>query len=235
MAHKTTVMNVEVDANDEVNFIKDIRARSNACYKCGEVGHFQRDCKYDRDKPTDGQPEQEGSYDSYNPVVGKWMTNLVATTPIMAKVMKSLYAEMNRQRDLKRSYRRKYKDLQAMATTTTDPPVAVSRPVVMTSTRGGSNPQMAKATPKVAKPPDKRKKNVAKTSTSAANATSPSANLRNKLQDKVKHTAVLVQEIMEEQQAIEEESLNDDCNSEATHESDLEQEDSDNNPNNDDQ
>ena len=54
------------------------------------------------------------------------MTNLVATTPIMAKAMKSLYAEMNRQKDLKRSYRRKYKDLQAVATTTIDPPVAVS-------------------------------------------------------------------------------------------------------------
>ena len=51
---------------------------------------------------------------------------LVATTPITAKAMKSLYAEMNRQRDLKRSYRRKYKDLQAMTTTATDPPVAVS-------------------------------------------------------------------------------------------------------------
>ena len=54
MAHKTTVMNVEVDANDEVNLIKDVRARSDACYKCGEVRHFQRDCKYDGDKPTDG-------------------------------------------------------------------------------------------------------------------------------------------------------------------------------------
>ena len=64
--------------------------------------------------------------DSYDPIVGKWMTNLVATTPITAKAMKSLYAEINRQRDLKRSYRRKYKDLQAMATTATDPPVAVS-------------------------------------------------------------------------------------------------------------
>ena len=40
---------------------------------------------------------------------------------------------------------------------------------------------------------------------------------------------------MEELQAIEEESLNDDCNSEATQESDLEQKDSDNNPTNDDQ
>ena len=53
------------------------------------------------------------------------MTNLVATTPIMAKVMKSLYAELNKQNDLKRSYRRKYKDLQAMVTTTTNTPVTL--------------------------------------------------------------------------------------------------------------
>ena len=125
MAHKTTVMNVEVDTNDEVNLIKDVRARSNACYKWGEVGHFQRDCKYDGDKPTDGWQEQEGSFDSYYPVVEKWMTNLVATAPIMAKAMKSLYAKLHRQKDLKRSYRRKYKDLQAVTTTTTDPPVAL--------------------------------------------------------------------------------------------------------------
>ena len=125
MAQKTSVMNVEVDADDEVNLIKDVRARSNACYKCGEMGHFQRDCKYDGDKPTDGWQEQEGSFDSYDPVVGKWMTNLVATTPIMAKAMKSLYAELNRQKDLKRSYRRKYKDLQAMVTTTTNTPVTL--------------------------------------------------------------------------------------------------------------
>ena len=107
MARRTTVMNVDVDMNDEVNLIKDVRARSNACYKCGEMGHFQRDCKYDGDKPTDGWQEQGGSYDSYDPVVGKWMTNLVATTPITAKAMKSLYAELNRQKDLKRTYRQR--------------------------------------------------------------------------------------------------------------------------------
>ena len=98
-------MNVDVDTDDEVNLIKDVRARLNACYKCGEMGHFQRDYKYDGDKPMDGQQEVEGSFDSYNPVVGKWMTNLVATTPITAKAMKSLYAELNRQKDLKRTYR----------------------------------------------------------------------------------------------------------------------------------
>ena len=47
MAWRTTVMNVDVDTDDEVNVIKDVRARCNACYKCGEMGHFQRDCKYD--------------------------------------------------------------------------------------------------------------------------------------------------------------------------------------------
>ena len=103
-------MNVDVDTDDEVNLIKDVRARSNACYKCGEMEHFQRDCKYDGDKPSDRWQEQDGTFDSYDPVVGKWMMNLVATTPITAKSMKSLYAKLNRQKDLKRTYRRRYKD-----------------------------------------------------------------------------------------------------------------------------
>ena len=57
---------------------------------------------------------------------------------------------------------------------------------------------------------------------------SPSANLRSKLHDKAKHTAALIQEITEELQVIEEESVNDEHDSKATQESDLEQEDSDN-------
>ena len=48
------------------------------------------------------------------------------------------------------------------------------------------------------------------------------------MHDKAKHTAALIQEIMEELQAIEEESMNDEYGSETTQESDLEQEDSDN-------
>ena len=147
MAHKT-VMNVKVDTDDEVNLIKDVRARSNVCYKCREVRHFQGDCKYDGDKSTDGWEEQEGSFDSYDPVVGKWMTNLVTTTPTMAKAMKSLYAKLNRQKGLKRSYRRKYKYLQAVVTTTTDPPVTLPQPVVVTSNKVSPSPQVSKAAPK---------------------------------------------------------------------------------------
>ena len=58
--------------------------------------------------------------------------------------------------------------------------------------------------------------------------TGPSSNLRGKLHNKAKVTAVMIQELTEELQAIEQESLNDGQDSEATQESDLEQEDSEN-------
>ena len=60
---------------------------------------------------------------------------------------------------------------------------------------------------KAVKPPEKRKKNVVKTTAVATTLASPSTNLRSKMQDKAKHTAALIQEITEELQAIEEESL----------------------------
>ena len=41
MACKTTIMNVNVEEDDEVILVRDARARSNACYKCGEMGHFK--------------------------------------------------------------------------------------------------------------------------------------------------------------------------------------------------
>ena len=152
-------MNVDADTEDDLNLIKDVIARSNACYKCGEMGHFQRDCKYDGDKPSDNKQETHGNLDSYDPVVGKWMMNLVATTPITAKAMKSLYAKLNRQKDLKRTYRRRYTDLQAVVTTTTDTPAMTSRSTIVTSSKTTQNIQ----TPKIPmsgqqkKAPDKGK------------------------------------------------------------------------------
>ena len=108
------------------------------------MGHFQRDCKYDGDKPSDNRPDQDTSSDTYDPVVGKWMTNLVATTHITAKAMKSLYAELNRQRELKRSYRRKYKNLQAVAATTTTTPTTTMCPLMTTSSKTTQNVQPVK-------------------------------------------------------------------------------------------
>ena len=67
------------------------------------------DCQYDGDKPsTDKQPLKQTATDAYDPVVGKWMTNLVATTPVTAKAMQSLLLELHRQKELKRAYRRHY-------------------------------------------------------------------------------------------------------------------------------
>ena len=101
-----TIMNVNVEEDDEVNLVRDARARSNACFKCGEMGHFQRDCQYDGDKPSsDKQPLKQTASDVYDPVVGKWMTNLVAMTPVTAKAMQSLLLELHRQKELKRAYR----------------------------------------------------------------------------------------------------------------------------------
>ena len=203
MAQRMTVMNVDVDTDDEVNLIKDIRARSNACYKCGEMGHFQRDCKYDGDKPSDNQQEQDGTFDMYDPVVGKWMTNLVATTPITAKAMKSLYTELNRQKDLKRTYRRRYKDLQAVVATTFDTPVTTSCPTIVTSSKTTPNVQITKTSSagqqkKIldkgkSKPIGKAKKSPIKTTPNTT--LGPSVNLCSQLKDKAKHTAALIQEI----------------------------------------
>ena len=64
------------------------------------MGHFQHDCQYNGDKPSDNQTPGQTSADSYDPVVGKLMTNLVATTPITAKAMQSLLLELNRQKEL---------------------------------------------------------------------------------------------------------------------------------------
>ena len=238
MAQKTTIMNVNVEEEDKVNFVKDARAKSNACFKCGEMGHFQCDCQYNGDKPSDSQAQGQTALDSYDPNIGKWMTNLVATTPVTAKAMQSLILELNRQKELKRTYRRRYKDLQTVTTTTTNPPVTSQPPVITTNSKASASSSILKSSlsqgkktfgkGKNTKPVDKGKKCVVISTPSpvASTSTGPSSNLRNKLRDKAKVTATMIQELTEELQSIDQESINDEPDSEITQDSDLEQEDS---------
>ena len=187
------------------------------------MGHFQRDCKYGGDKPSGSKQEQDGISDSYDPVVGKWMTNLVATMPITAKAMKNLYAELNRQKELKRTYRRRYKDLQAVVATTTDMPMTIAHPITTSSNRAISNVPVGKqvttgAQKKVpvknkTKPPSKGKKNLDKPTNVASTS---STVLRSQSKDRAKQTVALIQELAEELQAIEEESAEEEQASDAT-------------------
>ena len=172
--------------------LKMPRARSNACFKCGEMGHFQCDCQYNGDKPSDNQAQGQTALDSYDPVVGKWMTNLVATTPITAKAMQSLLLELNQQKELKRTYRQQYKDLQTATTTTNT--LVTSQPLMSTAiSKTSTNPSPLKSSlvqgkkvvgkGKNSKPIDKGKKHVV-ISTSSPMATTSTVslpNLRNKL------------------------------------------------------
>ena len=192
MARKTSIMNVNVEEDDEVNFVKDARARSNACFKCGEMGHFQHDCQYNGDKLSDNQTPGQTTLDSYDPVVGKWMTNLVATTPITAKAMQSLLVELNRQKELKRTYRHQYKDLQTV-TTTTNSSVTLQPLISTAHTKTSANSSPIKSSlsqgkkilgkGKNTKPADKGKKCIVILTPSPVATTSTGSlpNLRNKL------------------------------------------------------
>ena len=165
------------------------------------------------------------------------MTNLVATTPLTVKAMKNLYAELNRQKDLKWTYRKKYKDLQAVVTTT-EHYVTLQQPAVVTNTKVKANPQVLKVASggkgkgpiskgKGAKSLNTGKGNVVKPSTSkTTTSTSPCTSLRDKTKDQPVVTITMLQDLAGELQAIEQESLDDGHNSEATMESDLELEDS---------
>ena len=46
----------------------------------------------------------------------------------------NLYTELNRQKDLKQTYQKKYKDLQAVVTTT-DPVITQQQPVIVTGSK----------------------------------------------------------------------------------------------------
>ena len=126
--------------------------------------------------------------------------------------------------------------MQAVVTTT-DPHITLQQPIV-TSSKVKANPPILKVASggqgkgpagkgKGTKPPNKGRKNVVKPSTSkAVTSTGPSISSKDKIKDKPTITVAMIQDLAEELQAIEQESLNDVHDSEITQKSDLEQEDS---------
>ena len=112
----------------------------------------------------------------------------------------------------------------------------LQQPVVVMNIKVKTNPQVLKVTSggkgkgpigkgKSAKPLNKGRKNAAKPSTSKTiTSTSPSMNPRDNNWPMV--TVTMLQDLAEELQAIDQESLDDDHHSEVTQESDLEQKDS---------
>ena len=237
MACKMTIMNVNVENDDEVNLVRDARARSNACYKCGEMGHFQCDCQYDGDKlSVDKTPPTQTATDAYDPVVGKWMTNLVATTPVTAKAMQNLLLELHKQRELKRAYRRHYRDVQTTSTSmavTTQPLTSIASTSKSTTPVKSIGSQIKKPAgkSKVAKPIEKGKKHVAFSTTTTPTATTSTSttsisNLKNRLQDKAKVTVAMIQELTEDLQSMDQDSVMEEPESVITQDSESEQEDS---------
>ena len=165
------------------------------------------------------------------------MTNLVATTPVTAKAMQSLLLELHQQKELKRAYRRCYKDIQTTSTNmvvTSQPLTSIAsantNKTVSPVKTSGSQVKKLLGKSKAVKPIDKGKKHVAFSATStpiAITSTVSIPNLRNKLQDKAKVTVAMIQELTEDLQSIDEESVMEEPESIITQESDLEQEDSD--------
>ena len=122
--------------------------------------------------------------------------------------------------------------MQAVVTTT-EPHITLQQPVVVMSSKVKANPEVLRVGSggqgkglggkgKGKKPPNKGRKNVVKPSTSkAVTSTGPSTNLRDKTKDRLKVTVASIQDLAEELQAIEQESLNDGHDSEVTQESDI--------------
>ena len=118
---------------------------------------------------------------------------------------------------------------------TTNPHAMLQQPVVVTNSKASAGPPILKTAlggqdkilgGKGVKPTDKGKKHVVITTPGMVTSAGPSSNLRSKLHDKAKVTDAMIQELTEEVQAIDQESVNDEQCSEATQESNLEQEDS---------
>ena len=127
--------------------------------------------------------------------------------------------------------------MQAVVTAT-DPHITLQQTFIVTGSKVKAHPLILKVASggqgkgpagkvKGNKPSNKGRKNMVKPPTSkAVTSTGPSISPKYKNKDKPKITVTMIQDLAEELQAIEQESLNDGHDSKVTQENDLEQENS---------
>ena len=80
-------MNIDLEGDEEINPIKDARARSNACYKWRSWDISRGIANMMEINPLTIN-KHKGDSHLLTPMIlwwGKWMTNLVATTPIYSE------------------------------------------------------------------------------------------------------------------------------------------------------
>ena len=66
-------MSLKAEGINGVRQCKDVTARSNACFKCGMIGHFFRDCTVSTMDSADN---------GISPAVGEIQTTVTADSPV---------------------------------------------------------------------------------------------------------------------------------------------------------
>ena len=72
--------------------VRDSHARSNACSKCGELGHFQKDCKATLN--PQGDDRDDAALSDTNPTISQMIHTLTASTPITYLAFMAILKEL---------------------------------------------------------------------------------------------------------------------------------------------
>ena len=72
--------------------VRDSHARSNACWKCGGLGHFQKDCKDTLNPQSDDR--DDAALSDTNPIISQMSHTLTTSMPIADLTFKAILKEL---------------------------------------------------------------------------------------------------------------------------------------------